>query len=354
MLTVKKEGVVLSKTAAKLETNGVLNPAVIQEGAEIHMFYRAVGTGNHSTIGHCRLTAPLLVAERQDIPVLFPEFEYESQGVEDPRIVKIDELYYLSYTAYDGLNALGALAVSRDLKHWEKWGIVTPQMTWAEFKRLASLDGALNEKYRRFNEHDKITDLNGKRVLIWDKNLIFFPRRINGMLYFLHRIKPDIQVAFVEDLNYLTEEYWRHYCTHFANSIALCPRYAHEVSYIGGGCPPLETYAGWLLIYHGVYDTVQGYVYTACAALLSLENPLHEIARLPYPLFSPEFEWELTGEVSNVCFPTGTAVFGDTLYIYYGAADAQIACASLSLSGLLSELLLNVDQNAKDTGCEPG
>ena len=167
MLTVKKEGVVLSKTAAKFETNGVLNPAVIQEGAEIHMFYRAVGAGNHSTIGYCRLTAPLLVAERQDIPVLFPDFEYESQGVEDPRIVKIDELYYLSYTAYDGLNALGALAVSRDLKHWEKWGIVTPQMTWAEFKRLASLDGALNEKYRRFNEHDKISDLNGKRVLIW-------------------------------------------------------------------------------------------------------------------------------------------------------------------------------------------
>ena len=58
MLTVKKEGVVLSKTAAKFETNGVLNPAVIQEGAEIHMFYRAVGAGNHSTIGYCRLTAP--------------------------------------------------------------------------------------------------------------------------------------------------------------------------------------------------------------------------------------------------------------------------------------------------------
>jgi predicted GH43/DUF377 family glycosyl hydrolase len=353
MLTFKKEGLVLSKTFAAFESDGVLNPAVIQEGAEIHMFYRAVGTGNYSTIGYCRLVDPLSVVERQDTPMLFPEFDYESQGVEDPRIVKIDELYYLSYTAYDGLNALGALAVSRDLKHWEKRGIITPQITWAEFNRLAITDGAINDKYCRFNEHDKLTDLNGKRVLLWDKNVIFFPRRINGLLYFLHRIKPDIQIVSVGDLTELTVEFWQHYCTHFSKSIALCPRYAHEVSYIGGGCPPLETTAGWLLIYHGVYDTVQGYVYTACAALLSLDNPQHEIARLPYPLFSPEFEWELTGEVSNVCFPTGTAVIGDLLYIYYGAADSQIACASLSLSGLISELLLNADENANETGCEP-
>lgn len=64
-----------------------------------------------------------------------------------------------------------------------------------------------------------------------------------------------------------------------------------------------------------------------------------EIARLPYPLFKPETEWELSGEVDNVCFPSGTAIFGDTLYIYYGAADEQIACASVSLSTLIAELL---------------
>jgi predicted GH43/DUF377 family glycosyl hydrolase len=90
-----------------------------------------------------------------------------------------------------------------------------------------------------------------------------------------------------------------------------------------------------------VHDTLKGYVYSACAALLDLEDPTIEIARLPYPLFTPEFDYELTGEVNNVCFPTGTALFSDTLYIYYGAADAKIACASVSITALLQELLLN-------------
>ena len=75
-------------------------------------------------------------------------------------------------------------------------------------------------------------------------------------------------------------------------------------------------------------ETHKGLIYSACAALLNLDDPSIEIARLPYALFSPEYEWELNGEVNNVVFPTGTALFGDTLYIYYGAADAQIACAS--------------------------
>ncbi|HSU27851.1 MAG TPA: hypothetical protein VLJ68_05680, partial [Chitinophagaceae bacterium] len=96
-----------------------------------------------------------------------------------------------------------------------------------------------------------------------------------------------------------------------------------------------------LLIYHGVHDTVKGYIYSACAALLDLEDPQKEIARLPYALFKPEFDWELKGEVNNVCFPTGTILIDDTLYIYYGAADEQIAYASVSLSGLVSELLEN-------------
>jgi predicted GH43/DUF377 family glycosyl hydrolase len=80
-------------------------------------------------------------------------------------------------------------------------------------------------------------------------------------------------------------------------------------------------------------------VYSACAALLNLENPKKEIARLPYALFSPEEKWELKGEVNNVCFPTGTVVENDTLYIYYGAADERIAVVSLSISELLDELI---------------
>jgi len=128
---------------------------------------------------------------------------------------------------------------------------------------------------------------------------------------------------------------------HFDKHILMTPKYDHEISYIGGGCPPIETKDGWLLIYHGVHDSLHGYVYSACAALLDLNDPTKEIARLPYPLFKPEFEWELKGEVNNVVFPTGTALFGDQLYIYYGAADTRIAVASVSISELTEELLLH-------------
>lgn len=80
-------------------------------------------------------------------------------------------------------------------------------------------------------------------------------------------------------------------------------------------------------------------MYTCCAALLDLDNPQIEIARLPVPLFFPDQEWEIKGVVNNVCFPTGAVVFDDTLYIYYGAADEHIAAASMSLSELIRELI---------------
>jgi len=341
MIEVKKEGILLKKTTLGFENEGVLNPALIRDEQGIHLFYRAVSKGNYSSIGYCKLSDPMLVEERSDAPILFSQFDYESHGIEDPRIVKIDDLYYLTYTAYDGVNALGALAVSKDLKHFEKKGIIAPQITYDEFSRLAESKGAINDKYLRYNEHGRLHEKQGKKVYIWDKNLIFFPERINGKLYFLHRVRPDIQIAAINELEELTTEFWQSYFLHLNDCIVLSPKYKHEVSYIGGGCPPIKTEFGWLLIYHGVHDTIKGFVYSACAALLDLKNPQKEIARLPYPLFKPEFEWELKGEVNNVCFPTGSVLIQDTLYIYYGAADEQIACASLSISGLLKELLLN-------------
>jgi beta-1,2-mannobiose phosphorylase / 1,2-beta-oligomannan phosphorylase len=341
MIEVRKEGIVLHKTDLNFENEGVLNPAVLQENGKIHIFYRAVSKGNYSSIGYCRLSSPLVVEERFDRPILFPQLESESHGVEDARITKIDELYYLTYTAYDGVNALGALAVSTDLLEWKKMGIIVPQVTYNEFCHLAETKGKLSEKYARYNSDGGIAERQGKKVLIWDKNVILFPRKINGKFYFLHRIKPEIQIVCVHSLEELTTEFWQKYFLHFDEYILLSPKHPHEISYIGGGCPPIETKLGWLMIYHSVHDTIKGYVYSACAALLDLEDPQKEIARLPYVLFRPEEEWELKGEVNNVCFPTGTALFGDTLYIYYGAADERIACASVSLTALLEELTLN-------------
>ena len=346
MITIKKEGILLTKTALSFEDEGVLNPAVIKEGNTVHLLYRAVRQGNHSTIGYCKLDGPLTVVERNEAPLLTPQFEGELCGIEDPRIVKIDDLYYLTYIAFDGVNAMGALATSKDLKNFDRHGIIVPQFAFDEFKHLAECHCTLNVKYARY-AHDHLLMKNDKKVLVWDKDLIFFPRRINGKLYFLHRIKPDIQIAAINDLKDLTNEFWKNYMMHLQENIALSSKHDHEVSYIGGGCPPIETEHGWVLIYHGVRDTILGYVYSACAALMDLENPHIELARLPYALFTPEHEWELKGEVNNVVFPTGTALFDDTLYIYYGAADQRIACASVSLKELVNELVSNIEKNDK-------
>jgi beta-1,2-mannobiose phosphorylase / 1,2-beta-oligomannan phosphorylase len=339
MIYVKKEGVMLEKTNLNFENDGVLNPAAIRDGDSVHMFYRAVEKGNRSSIGYCRLDGPLTVVERWDKPFIIPEYDYESQGVEDARITKIDDTYYLTYTGYDGTNARGALATSKDLKKFTKHGIIVPPITYAEFVFRAETAGQVNENYYRNHKFYYQEADPDKKIMLWDKNVIFFPRKIHGNLVFLHRIRPGIQLVSVTSMDMLTKDFWDQYFLNLQEHIVLDPVHQHESSYIGSGCPPIETKNGWLLIYHGVEETKKGLVYSACAALLDLNNPLKEIARLPYPLFTPEFEWELTGEVNNVVFPTGTALFGNTLFIYYGAADSQIACASVNLPALVDELL---------------
>jgi predicted GH43/DUF377 family glycosyl hydrolase len=340
MLNVRKEGIILEKTTLDFENEGVLNPAAIKEGNFVHLFYRAVHEGNYSSIGYCLLNGPLQIDDRHYKPILVPEFDYELHGIEDPRIVKIEDIYYLTYTAFDGVNALGCLATSTDLVHFEKKGIIVPQITYEEFNKLSNPDPSVDSKYFRYNQHNGILEKDGIEMLVWDKNVIFFPRKINNKFYFMHRIRPEIEIVVaIDNLTDLTPEFWRNYFLNFSDFVLLSPKFDHEISYIGGGCPPIETEFGWLLIYHGVKDSLKGYVYSACAALLDFENPQKEIARLPYPLFKPEYVWELKGEVNNVCFPTGAVVFDDLLYIYYGAADERIACASVSLSELLKELL---------------
>ena len=338
MLKVKKEGIILSKTNLSFENDSVLNPAVMQDGNVLHLLYRAVRTGNYSTIGYCKLQGPLTIIQRNDTPLLIPCSIEAVAGIEDPRIVKIEGVYYITYTSYDGVNALGTLTTSQDLISFQNQGIIVPKFTFDEFKRLAECNNLVNKKYFRQSRHFD----RSKKVFIWDKDVIFFPAKIKGKFAFLHRIRPGIQLVLIEKLEDLTVDFWNNYFLHFNEHIILDPiGNQHESSFIGGGCPPIATEYGWLLIYHSVQDTAQGYIYTAAAALLQLDDPTVVIARLKEPLFSPDLDYEKDGIVSNVVFPTGTALFDDTLYIYYGAADKQIACASLSLKALLQELLLN-------------
>lgn len=345
MIALVKNGILLEKTSLRFENEAVLNPAVILHENIIHVFYRAVSQGNFSTIGYCQFDLNFKLISRDETPILFPQHEREVHGLEDPRIVLIDGLFYLTYTAYDGINALGCLATSKDLQNFTKHGIIVPEFTYDEFMRLAQTKSVINEKYCRYNVEGKVNHSPDHKVFIWDKNVVFFPRRIKGKLYFMHRIRPDIQLVCIDELSDLTHEFWQNYFIHLDEHIMLTSKYKHEVSYVGAGCAPIETSDGWLIIYHGVHDTINGYIYSACVALFDLENPIKELARLPYHLFSPEYHWELEGEVNNVCFPTGAILLDDSLHIFYGAADEQIATATLSLSQLLSELKLHTNKN---------
>lgn len=341
---VEKLGIILSPTENTFENNGVLNPGIFQEDETVHIFYRAVEEGNFSTVGYAKSKGPFEIIERLDHPLITRDFEYEKHGVEDPRIVKIDELYYLTYTAYNGINAMGAVSVGRDLQHFEKLGIITPPLNYKEYRYHLECcnQELLNPKYYNSNNlFDIIGLLNEDHRLVRDKDIVLFPKKINGDFVMLHRLWPGIQIVRFKKFEDLTKEFWQNYIQDLTSHIVLDPLHDFEVNYLGAGCPPIETEFGWLLIYHGVCETTVGKTYHAAAALLDKDDPKKVLGRLPYPLFTPLKKYEMEGVVNHVVFPTGTALFDDDLYIYYGAADKYIAVAKVSLKMLLSELLQN-------------
>ena len=341
MVTIEKLGIILSPSDKEFENTGVLNPGIYQEGNTVHILYRAAQKGNYSVIGYARMEGPLKIVERMEKPIITREFDYEKQGVEDPRIVKIEDTYYITYTAYDGINAMGALATSKDLIHFEKHGIITPQVNYEEYESHVNFCNAtkLNPKYHEYYNLFAQIGLKGDETrLLRDKDVVLFPRKINGQFVLLHRIWPGIQIVKFDNWKDLTLSFWEDYLTNLTDHIILDPKDAYEMSYIGAGAPPIETADGWLLIYHGVHETTTGRIYHAKAALLHLEKPEMEISRLPYPLFSPTKQWEIEGEVNDIVFPTGHSLFGEDLYIYYGAADKHIAVAKMNIHELLLEL----------------
>jgi predicted GH43/DUF377 family glycosyl hydrolase len=335
MIEMDESHIVLeSRVGFGFEDEGVLNPACIEKDGLVHMFYRAVGKGNFSTIGYCQLKDNKVVY-RSDKPVLIPEYQYESQGLEDPRITYFDGKYYMFYTAFDGQNALVAYATSLDLKTFKKEGVITPQFTYDEAEDIFRNSG-VDEKYVFFEKAFK--KYRGEDVYLWEKDAMLFPKKINGRYAIIHRVLPGIQICYFDDFSELTQDFWRKYLRNLNDFLILDPKYDFESNYIGGGCVPIETTDGWLLIYHSVSGSEKMKVYSACAALLDLKNPQKVIGRLPYPLFSPEKDWEKEGIVSNVVFPTGAIIKNETLFIYYGAADKKIAVRSIKIEKLLEEL----------------
>ena len=336
MVIVRREGVLLETTENEFENQAVLNPTVIQRGNTLHLFYRAVKEGNYSSIGYCKLEGPLNIVERKNSPILFPEYDYEIHGTEDPRVVFLDGIYYMFYTAYDGRNALVAYATSKDLKTWEKHGIISPQMKYDEARDLFHFS-KLKEKYYFFISYYK--DVVGEDVLLWEKDTFLLPKKYNNKFALFHRILPDIQLVCFDDFKDLTTDFWKDYLKTLGDHVVIEPKFGYESRNIGAGAPLIETERGWLMLYHSVEDSNKGKVYHASVALLDKQNPLKVIGRLKEPLFSPTEDYEKVGDVNNVVFPTGTAIFGERLYIYYGAADKRIAVVSVNLHKLIHELL---------------
>lgn len=337
MITIKDEGIILEKTKLEFESKSVLNPACINIDNITHMLYRAVGDNNVSSIGYCQLKDNKVI-KRLKKPVIFPEYDYEKMGIEDPRITFLDGIYYLFYTAYDGKNALIAYATSKDLVHFHKKGLVSPKISYDEVEDIFR-DSGVRERYIMFEMLFK--ERGGKDVLLFEKDACLFPEKINNKFALLHRILPGIQIIYFDNFSELNEAFWREYFKNLGNFIVLDPLSWFESRNIGGGCPPIKTKDGWLIIYHAVEDSPLGKIYHASAALLDLKNPLKVLGRLKEPLFSPNVSWEKNGIVNNVVFPTGVIVKNKRLYIYYGAADKLIASKSLDLEDLLIELKKN-------------
>lgn len=340
MFDIKDEGIILEKTNRKFENRAVLNPACIEAGGITHMFYRAVAKGNFSTLGYCRLDEKNKLIDRGKKPFLVPEFDYEKQGIEDPRIEKLDDLYYLFYTAYDGKNARIAYAVSKDLINFEKKGLISPSITYDEAEDFFRKSCCLQEKYFLFESFYK--EKHGLDVLLWEKDAFLLPKKIKGQYMLFHRILPGIQLVYFKDFQELKSvKFWKRYLKNLGDNIVIDPKYWFEIRNVGGGCPPIETEKGWLLIYHAVEDTNHGKVYHAAAALLDKNNPLKIVGRLNYPLFSPNEPWERMGSVSNVVFPTSAILRKGRVIVFYGAADQLIAAKSFKLSDLLNEFKKN-------------
>jgi predicted GH43/DUF377 family glycosyl hydrolase len=197
---------------------------------------------------------------------------------------------------------------------------------------------ALTEDFRRFERLGLVMQPD-------DKDAALLPRRIEGSFALLHRPVTDsgahIWMSYSPDL--------RNWGGH---RVVLKARRGAwwDANKIGLSPPLIETPRGWLMLYHGVRHTAAGCLYRVGAALLDLEHPERCVLRGDSWMFGPETPYELQGDVANVVFPCGVTVGddGDTLFMYYGAADTTIGVARGSLQHILDWLTRNAAAGSVD------
>jgi predicted GH43/DUF377 family glycosyl hydrolase len=227
-----------------------------------------------------------------------PESELEEYGVEDPRITLIGERFYFTYVAVSRHGAATALASTTDFQTFTRHGVIfCPE----------------------------------------NKDVVLFPQQIAKDYLALHRpngatpfTRPEMWLARSPDLYN-----WGNH------AFLLGGKAGWDSGRVGAGPPPLRTPDGWLLIYHGNrLPRHAGDVgaYSAGAMLLDLADPARVLRQTADPILEPTSEFEQSGFVSNVVFPTGIVERGDSLLVYYGAADTFTAVVELSLADILAAL----------------
>jgi predicted GH43/DUF377 family glycosyl hydrolase len=247
-----------------------------------------------TSISHLRLARSTdgMNFEIEEAPTIKPASKYETFGLEDPRIVLIDDTYYISYVSVCPVGVTTSLISTRDFETFHRHGIIfCPD----------------------------------------NKDVVIFPEKIEGKYYSLHRPasgllkKQHIWIAESTDL------------LNWGNHRNLmCPGDGcWDRVKIGAGAVPFRIEQGWLEIYHGV-DLNN--VYSLGAVLLDGREPWKVTARTENPILEPQADYESTGFFGNVVFSCGLLCEDNKLKIYYGAADTSICCAELSLSETIENL----------------
>lgn len=338
-MKIKKHGVILKPTKNSFESKCVFNPGVLQDGNNVHVVYRALDKDCMSSFGYARLDGPLELKERWKKPFLEKKYKYEKKGIEDPCIVKIGNQIYLTYVAHDGTDAVIAYMQGDDILNLKRCGIISAKISYKNAAKLFSYSQLKDSYYMFAAFYEKY---NKENILVWEKDGVLFPEKIQGKFALLHRVLPDIQLAKFNNFKELKDKnYWHNHLMRLRKKVVLEGEEGWEARHIGAGAPPVKTKHGWIMIYHGVEPSNGGRIYHAGAALLDLKNPKIVKARLKDPLFSPEEDYETEGHVNNVVFPTGTATFDNRLYIYYGTSDSYTAVCSVDIDELIKELLKN-------------
>ena len=281
---------VLAPRGNGFESAGVFNPAVVKEGSQFVMLYRAQDKDGTSRLGYATSKDGLHFSPRRE-PVFVPETDYEKDGgVEDPRVVKIDDLFYLTYTGYNKQDAQLCLATSRDLIHWQRKGVLLPAY-------------------------------KGKWNVGWTKSGAIVTDKVGGKywMYYLGTAldrTDQMGIAYSTDLVHWTD----------ALDNPVLPRRAghFDSRVVEPGPPPILTEDGIFLIYNGADDHL---VYTTGWVLFDKNDPTKVLARADEPIFQPEQKWEKVGQVPNVVFVEGLAREGDRWLFYYGGADKYIGVA---------------------------